>query len=277
MQTVTAKSLILDLLRTSKPSALPVHLLINTAAIFEISENTLRVNLNRLIKRDAISQDSRGYYQVSETTSPLRSWVATWRAGEQRVKPWQQQWLNLQIASSLNSNANKQLQRAAFRFGFRQYWDNSWIRPDNLAINNSLLRHLLQQLSEQDGFMLMQVQQFSCDKNPEQLWQPKNLERAYLSHITALQDSIDNIEAAELATRFRQSFILGGDCIHTLAIDPLLPAQLINVALRDQLTQLMKTYDRMCTPYWQQLFSQYKFANSPAHLEPKLSQPPAFT
>lgn len=273
MQTVTAKSLILDLLRTSKPSALPVRLLINTAAIFDISENAMRVNLNRLIKRDVISQDSRGYYQVSETTSPLRTWVASWRAGEQRIRPWQQQWLNLQISSSLNASAAKQLQRAAFRFGFRQYWDNSWIRPDNLSINNADLSQLLEQLSEQNSFMLMQVQQFSGNKKPAQLWQPEKVEQVYRSHITALQDSINNIDSAELASRFRDSFILGGNCIHTLAIDPLLPAELINVELRDELTQLMKTYDRMCTPYWQQLFSQYKFANSPAHLEPKLSQP----
>jgi len=269
---VTAKSLILDLLRTSKPSALPVRLLIDTGAIFSISENALRVNLNRLIKRDVISQDSRGYYQVSDTTSPLRLWVSSWREGERRIRPWQQQWLSLQLSSNLKVKAAAKLQRAAYRFGFRQFWCDCWIRPDNLQMSNLELGRLLTQLSGESNFMLMGVSHFETDLDPRALWPVSSLEANYREKIALLNASLASIESADLAEKFRDSFILGGNCIHTLAIDPLLPPEMINTQLRGELTQLMKSYDRICRPFWQQLFSQYKFKHSPAHLEPQLNQ-----
>ena len=276
--TITAKSLILDLLRTCKPSALPVSLLIDTAQIFDINENTLRVNLNRLIQKKAISQDSRGYYQASETTSPLRSWVSTWQLGEKRIKPWQQQWLNLQFSSQLKAKPKQALQRSAYRLGFRQLWDNTWVRPDNLATSNGDLAKQLPQLSQlseplaHNSFILMRVSAFHDDINPSSLWPIKDLEKNYGSHIQALNSSINNIKHVDLTKKFRDSFILGGACIHTLAIDPLLPAEMIDSHLRDELTQLMKAYDRRCRPFWQALFSHYPVTHSPAHLEPQLSQ-----
>jgi len=269
---VTAKSLILDLLRTSKPSALPVRLLVDTAAIFEISENALRVNLNRLIKRDAIAQDSRGYYQVSETTTPLRNWVSGWRDGEKRIRPWNSQWLSLQLSSALKAKAGEQLQRAAYRFGFRQFWDSCWIRPDNLRVNSRELRLLISQLSGKDDFLLTEVAHFECQHDPAELWPITSLEQEYQAQTNRLNTSLENLETVDLATKFRESFILGGDCIHTLAIDPLLPPEMINTDLRDNLTELMHRYDRVCRPFWQELFSHYKFSHSPAHLEPQLNQ-----
>lgn len=273
MKSVTAKSLILDLLRTSKPQALPVRALVATAAIFDISENALRVNLNRLIKRDVITMDSRGHYQVSATTSPLRNWVSTWRDGEQRMRPWQQEWLNLQISSTMKSKASEKLQRAAYRFGFRHLWNNSWVRPDNLAMNTADLRLLLTQLSDQDDFMLCIVSHFDSSIDLNSLWPLAGLEESYQRHIKALNESIAHIKTVDTAQRFRDSFILGGNCIHTLAIDPLLPETMLKGQLRNQLTELMQTYDTLCRPFWQDLFSQYDFVNSPAHLEPQLSQP----
>ena len=272
MKSVTAKSLILDLLRASKPQALPVRVLVATAAIFDISENALRVNLNRLIKRDVISTDSRGYYQVSAATSPLRNWVSTWRDGEQRMRPWQQEWLNLQISSEMRNKASEQLQRAAYRFGFRPLWDNSWVRPDNLAMSTTDLRQLLTQLSDQEDFMLCIVSRFDSTSDLTRLWPLAGLEEGYQRHINALNESIAHIKTVDTAQRFRESFVLGGNCIHTLAIDPLLPEPMITGQLRDQLTQLMQTYDTLCRPFWQDLFSQYDFLNSPAHLEPQLNQ-----
>lgn len=269
---VTAKSLILDLLRTSKPSALPVRLLINTAAIFDISENALRVNLNRLIKRDVIAQDSRGYYQVSETTSPLRNWVSSWRDGEQRVKPWESQWLSLQLSSALKPKASEQIERAAYRLGFRQFWESCWVRPDNLRVSTRDLRQLIVQLSGQNDFLLMGVTHFECQDDPSQLWPIARLEQDYQRQIDVLNVSLAKLKSVDLSTKFRDSFILGGDCIHTLAIDPLLPPEMINTELRESLTQLMHRYDRVCRPFWQQLFSDYKFSHSPAHLEPQLNQ-----
>jgi len=270
--TVTAKSLILDLLRTSKPSALPVRLLIDTGAIFGISENALRVNLNRLITRDVISQDNRGYYQVSDTTSVLRLWVASWREGERRIRPWQQQWLCIQPSSDLKVKASAQVQRAAFRFGFRQFWGDCWIRPDNLQKPTVELARLLTQFSGESNFMLMNVSHFEGDRDPRALWNRSELEKNYSRQIALLNASLGSIESADLAEKFRDSFILGGNCIHTLAIDPLLPPEMVNTQLRGELTQLMKMYDRVCRPFWQQLFSHYKFKHSPAHLEPQLNQ-----
>lgn len=269
---VTAKSLILDLLRTSKPRALPVRLLIDTGAIFSISENALRVNLNRLIKRDVISQDSRGYYQVSEATSPLRLWVSKWRDGELRIRPWQQQWLTLQLSRDLKVKAMAHVRRAAYRFGFRQYWGDCWIRPDNLQTSSSELGRLLTQLSGENNFMLMSVSHFESEYDPRALWSAPHLEQNYRRQIALLTASLESIESADLEKKFRDSFILGGNCIHTLAIDPLLPLEMIDTELRSELTQLMKSYDRLCRPFWQQLFSQYKFEHSPAHLEPQLNQ-----
>ena len=74
---VTAKNLLLDLLRASEPDAWPVKVLVEAAGLFDISENALRVNITRLLSQGLLEQDSRGFYRLAETTKPVRHRKAT--------------------------------------------------------------------------------------------------------------------------------------------------------------------------------------------------------
>jgi len=56
----TAKSLILDLLSTARGGAMPVRALIAAAALFEIGENGVRVELARLSARGLVQRTIAG-------------------------------------------------------------------------------------------------------------------------------------------------------------------------------------------------------------------------
>ena len=273
---VTAKSLVLDLLRASASRPFPVRTLVDVASIFDISENALRVNLNRLLSKHLIEQDHRGFYRLAPGSSAIHNWVEDWHGGEQRVRPWQGDWLSLHIHPKAHRNTNSQLERSAYRLGFRELWKQFWIRPNNLNKTFEQLHAQIAQLADSQAFALCEDKYLHIGNDPRQLpdtppfaylWDSQALEAAYTHHQRLISEAIEHSEDLPLREILRETFLLGGEAIHILAMDPLLPSEYVDVAARNALTELMKSYDKRYRPAWFRALEQTELSRFPGNLE----------
>lgn len=277
---VTAKSLLLDLLRATEPNALPIKLLVSAGTIFGISENAIRVNVTRLVSKGQLEQDERGYYRAGSATSPLRSWLRNWRYGEKRVVPWQGDWISLNLSPEVKAKQLKDLEQACYRLGFREIWNRVWIRPNNLSRSHEELLQQLESLAQTRAIFLSVVSEINlpdCEIAPNgefnsaAVWQTAALEACYSTLRDALEQSLQRGADTPVEEIFRESFMLGGEVIHLLAVDPLLPRELIDVDLREKIFVLMNEYDALCRPYWNEFFQKYKYNSVPRFLESHLN------
>ena len=274
---VTAKTLLLDLLQASAPGTWPVKALIEVADVFGISENALRVNLARLLSRDIVEQDERGSYRLAQQDNPLREWLQAWQQGESKIRPWNQNWLTLSISPQTKARQLSAIEQAATQLGFRQFWQRLWFRPDNLAISCQQLSEQLKAMLDQHSsavFMLSSVSELTLPSSADvltSLWDVETLEARYRELINAIQFSIDNLFVQHSDQIIRETFILGGEALHLLALDPLLPQEMFAVELRQTLTDLMRQYDEMGKPFWLQRFSSTTLNLSPHHVQSALA------
>ncbi len=276
LRPITAKTLLLDLMRASAPSAWPVKELIEVGRIFDIQENALRVNIARLLSKALLEQDERGSYRLVDTHNPLREWLHSWHQGEHRIVPWNGDWLSFSVSPAVTKTQMKKIEQACIRLGFRQLWQRLWLRPNNLAIDNNQLSEKIFSIAgdNHDGEFILavssEIKRPSTMPTPVSLWDVNTIEKRYKTQIKRLQQSIDNYANKSTDQLLKETFILGGEAIHLLSLDPLLPQELFDVSLRQQLTQLMKQYDKMGKQCWLKRFKYPAFNLSPSHLQPSL-------
>lgn len=273
---ITAKTLLLDLMRASAPDAWPVKAVVEAGKIFDINENALRVNIARLLAKGLLEQDERGSYRLVETHNPLRDWLHRWRQGEDRIVPWTGDWLSLSVSPAVKTKTLRNAEQACLRLGFRQLWQRQWLRPNNLAVDNDQLGAQILSLVGDDRECEFILAVNSAITLPDSLgplqslWEVDKIEASYKAHINILQRSLDSLSSKGSDELLRETFILGGEGVHLLSLDPLLPKEFFNTSLRQQLTQLVKDYDAAGKVYWVGRFSESPFNVSPTHLQPSL-------
>ncbi len=227
--------------------------------LFGFTENTLRVTLSRLVSRGLLTSPRRGYYQLSAGTSELNRFVDDWRLGESRMRPWQDgQWLICHL-----TEATDRSRWALESLGFREVRPALWARPDNLSVDFSSLRDRLQNLGLEDTALVLGP--CEIDAQTQQSWRAawpvEDLLHAYLAALERLQKSAQNLETLPRRQAKLESFTIGGEMIHLLAKDPLLPGQWLDGSNRDRLGQAMLRYDQQGKDIWAQPEGQ-----SPTHL-----------
>ncbi len=270
---ITAKTLVLDLMRASIPHSWPIKQLIEVGELFGFSHNAVRVNVTRLLAKQVLEQDERGSYRLAESAVvTMAEGLQNWREGEARLKTWQGDWLQLQIAPGNNAKQQQWLEHVCLRFGFRQLWSTCWLRPNNLALSH---QELIAQIASAAGhreFMLCTSSEVQLPKAEPltKLWDVKAIEDSYQQHLNRLQQSEAELGNKPTDEFLVETFVLGGEGIHMLVCDPLLPAEMFNADLREQLTAHVAHYDAMAKPHWIERFSQSIFNKSPAHWQPTL-------
>ncbi|MEM8563107.1 MAG: hypothetical protein AAGF57_12770 [Pseudomonadota bacterium] len=270
---ITAKTLLLDLLQASAPGTWPVRALIEVAEVFGISANALRVNLARLLSRGIVEQDERGSYRLAHKDNPLRDWLQAWQQGENKVRTWEGNWLMLSIAPRTKARQLNAIEQASGQLGFREYWRRLWLRPDNLAISCEQLSKQLKTMLEDPSSAEFMISSGSALTLPDSskalssLWGVETLELRYRELISAIESSMENLLEQTSDQIIRETFILGGEALHLLALDPLLPDDMFDASLRQTLTDLMCRYDDMGKPFWLQRFSSTALNLSPHHVQ----------
>lgn len=272
---ITAKNLLLDLLRASQGDAWPVRQLVAAAELFGIKENAVRVNITRLVARGILETDSRGFYRMSQRPDPIRDWINTWVDGEQRMRPWDGAWLAVSAPNPCRTQDRKSLDQQLAKLGFRDLDGRFWLRPDNLSLPNNELASLLNAFCDNADLLLSSMNAVFRDGisvDIGALWNPAALEDDYRHMNKRLQDSRRQLERRDIDTILRESFILGGEAIHLLAVDPLLPASMINADLRAELTATMIDYDHHFQRHWLQVFENRSVAIVPIDVHARLAE-----
>ncbi|MBU6466103.1 MAG: PaaX family transcriptional regulator, partial [Burkholderiales bacterium] len=108
---VQPKHLLLELLLASGDNPLPVSHAVAACAVFGISENHVRVTLARLAAQDMVLATERGAYRLGPAAQRLAQDVANWRSTEQRLRPWNGQYVAVHCGALARSDRSATQQR----------------------------------------------------------------------------------------------------------------------------------------------------------------------
>lgn len=241
-------AVILDMLRSARSRRRTTRSLISAGELFGFSANTIRVTLSRLMARGLIESPQRGLYQLSGQTDAVNEFVERWRLGERRVRPWDgATWL---FAHRQGDVAGSEWALEAL--GFREVRPNLYARPDNLTLTLEALRALASGIGLDPGVLLIEGRPDNADagRRWQKAWHPERLDDDYEDACHRLEQSTHRLltlppEAARL-----ECFTLGGEMIHRLAKDPLLPEDMVDVGARERLWRAMLDYDVQGKEIW---------------------------
>jgi phenylacetic acid degradation operon negative regulatory protein len=250
----TARTLVLDLLSTLRRGAMPVRALVAAGALFDISENSVRVALARLLADRLIERDERGAYRLGPHAQAVSRQVTSWRNLEARLRRWDGGWVGVHTAG-LGRVARAQLRRrlrALDWLGFRELRPGLSVRPDNLAGGVDAARRELRALGLEPDAPVFQVS--ALDPGSEGaargLWPTDRLVAGYRSTRLGLERSERALAVLPERRAMVESFQLGGAAIRQLALDPLLPDALLPSDERAALLETMRRYDRAGRACW---------------------------
>lgn len=273
LPSVSAKALLLDLLRMVHPLALPVALLVNAARVLNINENVLRVNITRLASKQQIEQDERGYYRLGKESVHHDAWLRQWQAGEARVSAWQGDWLVLNSSQALKAKEQQSLHKMVHHLGFRELMLGVWIRPNNLLRTIEELSEQITLLAHSNAFVIVESQKIvhpNKELRIESLWDSALLEAQYQDIIGTLEEGITKAKQLSVEDAFRDSYFVGAEVHHRLALDPLLPKEMVDVKLRKKVVERFAAYDALYRSAWIEFFQGYVLKVSSRALNSKI-------
>ncbi len=236
---------ILDLLRSARGRRQSAGRLIASGILFGFSENTMRVTLSRLLARGRIESPARGEYRLSPRTDALNDFVERWRLGEDRVRPWTPgQWLFVH-APALDTAGRWALDA----LGFREIRAGLLSRPDNLTLDGEELHRLAVSIGLADDVLLIAG---TARQAPswDGCWDPEALNADYRRSLARLTESRERLTELPRDEARLECFTLGGEMIHRLAKDPLLPRQMIDASARQALWRAMLDYEAQGKRIW---------------------------
>lgn len=243
------KTLILNLLR-AHGDVLEVSQLLRAGEVFELPANTVRVALSRLAAQGLVTQVSRGRWRMARAGAPLAGQVDSWRTIEDQVRPWTGMWVGAAIGGLGGTRAEARARRRALDFmGFRTLRPGFEIRPDNRV---GCPRERLAALGVVAPVFAV------GDLGPDQdagmaLWESEALTERYAACRVELAEVTERLPDLELAEAARSTWVAGSNAIRTLALDPLLPEEMVDVAERRALGAQMRAFDDFGRVVWRQL------------------------
>jgi len=247
------KNVILDLMGINQPNPLETTHLVMISDIFGISINNLRVALTRLAAKGMITNDGRGIYRLSPKTVAKRDFINRWRSAQVINKPWDNSWIACHLPKGTDRTIRKKSLLALEWYGFKPGLDLVWVRPNNLTLSLTDLVNYLRELgleSEARTFVLAQAEDTLQTHWVNNLWATKKLDQDYDELIQALQNSIQTLQQSTPQQSLFETCSLGGEAIHHLAIDPLLPQEIRPGDMHTRLKQTMLTYDKVGREIW---------------------------
>jgi len=251
----TANSLVLDLLSTL-PSrrSVPVGALVRAASILGIGENSLRVALARLRGRGLVESDERGLYRIGAAAQAVNRQVGSWRSVEDRVRRWDGSWVAVQggLGPRRDRGEGRRREIALRLLGFRGLGGPLDVRPDNLVGGVEAVRHQLEALGIGAGVVVCGLSQLdeATDHRARGLWEAETLERGYAATSAALEESSERLPTLSQEEAMAEAFLLGGEAVRRIVLDPLLPEPIVDTCKRRALVDSMRRYDALGRHYW---------------------------
>ena len=254
---VSAKSLAIDLLSTMPPHhAVPVGALVRAGALFAIGENSMRVTLARLRSRGLVESDQRGFYRLSPAALPVNRQVRTWSSIEEQVDAWDGSWLVIETSTLPRGRSRdaRVRERAMRLLGFEALTQTLRVRPNNRLGGVALCRDRLVGLGFEPAPIVFRASELddATEDKARCLWDAYQLQRVYQELRDRLAESAERLPTLSQREAMAESFQLGGEAVRQLALDPLLPAEIVDVGARRALVEEMRRYDGIGRSYWKE-------------------------
>lgn len=260
MQRPTPKKLILGLLLAGRGKPISVRDAIRACALFDLSENNVRVTMVRLSAEGLIQSPERGYYALGPSAEDLALDVGSWRELPQRLQDWDGDWLccDLGTAGRLERKGKRLSLRALDMTGLRNLEGSLYLRPANLKGSAPQLQQRLIALGLPRGALVARLGEL--DKNRQaralSLWNPQAYADTYRRRTGQLRDWLRRHDKLDLNEAARESYLLGAEAIREVVFDPWLPAQFVDVAARQVFFDAVLEFDSTGQELWRRFYSQ---------------------
>ena len=249
-----AKSLIVDLLSSLRGKTMPVRALVAAGAVFGLSPESMRVALVRLCSRGTVDHNERGQYRIASAAQAVQEHVSAWTRIEERVVPWRGGWIGVHTAGlpRADRTRTRRRSRALAFLGFAALEPHLFVRPDNLRGGVDGVRDELRALGLEPAALVFSCAQLDAgaDGRARALWDGQALCNGYRATCAVLARSAARIERLSMHAAMVESFVLGGQAIRQLALDPLLPEPIVPAGSRAALVDAMRDYDRLGRSCW---------------------------
>jgi len=250
---IRAQALVMDLLSAVGGREITVKALVRAAGLFDISENSLRVTLARLLAAGTLERNERGCYGIAAGARAVQAHVASWSQLEARTVAWQGDWWGVHTAGLARDRAAGRRRGRALSFlGFAELDTGLWLRPANLVGGSAAARDRLIGLGLEAAAPVFRVDQLDADAEARarRLWDGAALTRDYQRMQRQLAESGARLAELPIEQATVECFLLGGRAIRQLAFDPLLPEPIVSTADRRALVDQMRRYDRAGRRVW---------------------------
>ncbi|HET8870327.1 MAG TPA: PaaX family transcriptional regulator C-terminal domain-containing protein [Aquabacterium sp.] len=254
----TAKSLIQSLLLAADDRAYPARQLVSACALFQLTENNVRVALVRLQNEGILLAEGRGHYRLGPAASELAQEVSAWRQIESRIRPWDGAYVVVHCAGLGRSDraALHKRQQALGLNGFAELDKGLYVRPDNLVGGVEDLRQRLYKLGLESQALVFQANQFGTGfpARIKNLWQQSALNQRYRSVQRQLDEWLERAEHLSPDQAAREAFLLGRPAIRCVVYDPLLPEGMVDTEARQSCFESVRRFDSAGRALWWQFF-----------------------
>jgi phenylacetic acid degradation operon negative regulatory protein len=258
---ISARELILTLIDSATSSVLTARYFVAAGALFDMDHRSIRVALARLVRDGSLRQVERGTYGLGSRAGTLHSLVRNWSSVESSVKPWSGNWLAVHTAHLPRSDKTRarSRERALALYGYAEPYAGLWVRPDNLIITPSQLYTALQELGLDTAAIGYTIQGLMPGHafNTEQLWDRHALQQRYAGHLHTLTEVSARLPGLAEQEAAKETLLVGRAVTREILLDPLLPEELVDTGLRQQMVNAMKKFDRVGKIFWRALFKKY--------------------
>lgn len=254
------RSLLLNLIGSRGNVKMNAANAVRVGALFGISENNVRVTLTRLVSSHLLKIVERGDYQLGEKGQQLAKQVNAWREAESSLCDWQGDWVvaTTNGLGKTNRSALRIRQRALHMMGMQQLIHDLYVRPSNFAQGTDFVRSRLLDLGLEPTAPVFRASDFASDlqQKAKTLWDVNALETCYRQGLQELEDSLERLPTLALDEAAKESYLVGDNALQQLVFDPLLPAPLADVALRQQFRNKVREYDEVGERIWFRFLAQ---------------------
>lgn len=255
------KSLILDLLSTVGENPMPVRALVAAGDVFGIRPESVRVALVRLLEEGTIERNERGQYRISSAARAVQQHVVAWNRIEEKLAPWRGGWIGVHTGGLTRTDraALRRRERALNLLGFRSLESALWLRPDNLRGGIEAARRELVALGLEEAAPVFGMVQLDtgAEARARALWNGEEIRRGYRETQARLRQSTARLPRLALREAMAESFLVGGEAIRLVVLDPLLPEPIVPSRERAALVEELRCYDRLGRERWRPFMKEH--------------------
>jgi len=260
---IKPRSIILDLLSPRGRRPISAAAIVEACALFGISSNNSRVALARLVADGRLDKVGPASYALSADAETFNRLVLGWSQIDKLEKGWNAKWTMVHLQRPPSTRA-REYARRAYRFArVAEVNPTLAARPDNLRINHYDLRNTLVTFGLEGPFFVScaEVDDYTASHWVMNLWHTDRLRAAHNRMAARIEASLVRLGKLSFEKALVESFIVGGEAIRALVLDPLLPEIFMPGRERNFVLQLMRVYDKVGRMLWRQ-FNE-RFEDSP--------------